>query len=41
VVNVQVDVEDSVKLLSQLLNGQDDVVDVTEPGGLKKKVRLG
>jgi hypothetical protein len=40
VVNVQIDVEDSVKLLSQLLDGQNDVVDVTEPGSLKR-IRLG
>ena len=36
-VNVEIDVENFVELLSQLLDGQDDVVDVTKARSLENR----
>ena len=36
VVNVKIDVENSIKLFLQLVNGENDIVDVAKSGGLQK-----
>ncbi len=36
--NVKIDVENSIKLFLQFVNGEDDIVDVTKSGGLELEV---
>ena len=39
-VNIEVDVENFVELLTELLDGQDDVVDVAKARRLKNKLQF-